>query len=394
MKIKIDVAFNVRNNILYDVDDLYPGYDSLDKILDFFQKNRGIIDYMDTSEEEDALIATNPDKIKLNKYYTHCEIDPSLMFGVMGNCIIYPEMNQFPRNCFSCGQSRQAVSVYHSNSQMRMDKMGVLLNYGQTPIIKSRYLDYINREEQPYGVNAIVAIMSYTGYNVEDAILVNEGSVKRGMFSTTYHTTYEAREESSKVSGSSVNSFFTNIESKPNVKGIKDGYDYSKLDQYGLVKENTPIDERVVLIGEVTTNTEQKGSYIDKSKTTKKGQLGIVDKAFISEGEEGFRIAKIRIREERVPAIGDKMASRAGQKGTIGLIIPEEDMPFTADGVKPDLIINPHALPSRMTIGQLVESLFGKACCMYGGYGDCTAFSSNGSNFDTYGHMLTQNGLS
>ena len=213
------------------------------------------------------------------------------------------------------------------------------------------------------------------------------------MFSTTYHTTYEAREESSKVSGSSVNSFFTNIESKPNVKGIKDGYDYSKLDQYGLVKENTPIDERVVLIGEVTTNTEQKGSYIDKSKTTKKGQLGIVDKAFISEGEEGFRIAKIRIREERVPAIGDKMASRAGQKGTIGLIIPEEDMPFTADGVKPDLIINPHALPSRMTIGQLVESLFGKACCMYGGYGDCTAFSSNGSNFDTYGHMLTKMGV-
>ena len=389
---KNDEFFNVRNNILYDVNTLYPGYDTMDKIFEFFENNRSIIDYLDTSEVESTLICNKPSDIKLNNYYTHCEIDPSLIFGVMGNSIIYPESNQFPRNCFSCGQSRQAVSVYHSNSQMRMDKMGVILNYGQTPLIKSRYLDYINREEQPYGVNAIVAIMSYTGYNVEDAILINEGSVNRGIFRTTYYTTYEAREESAKVSGSSVNTSFANIESKPNVKGIKDGFDYSKLDKYGLVKENTLIDDRVVLIGEVTSSVEQKGSYIDNSKTTKKGQLGFVDKSFISEGEEGFRIAKVRIREERLPAIGDKMASRAGQKGTLGLIIPEENMPFTANGVRPDLIINPHALPSRMTIGQLVECLFGKACCMYGGYGDCTAFATKGSNYDTYGHMLTKVG--
>jgi len=389
---KNDEYFNIRNNILYDVNSLYPGYDSLEKILELFERNRAIVDYIDTSEEESALIATKPIDIKMNKYYTHCEIDPSLIFGVMGNSIIYPESNQLPRNCFSCGQSRQAVSVYHSNYQMRMDKMGVTLNYGQTPLVKSRYLEYINHEEQPYGVNAIVAIMSYTGYNVEDAILINEASVKRGIFRTTYYTTYEAREESSKVSGSDVNHFFANIESKPNVKGIKDGFDYSKLDNYGLVKENTPIDDRVVLIGEVTTISDQRGTYIDNSKTTKKGQLGFVDKAFISEGEEGFRIAKIRIREDRLPAIGDKMASRAGQKGTLGLIIPEQDMPFTADGIRPDLIINPHALPSRMTIGQLVESLFGKACCLYGGYGDCTAFATKGANYDTYGPMLTKMG--
>ncbi len=742
---KNDDFYNVRNNILYDVNILYPGYDTLDKILEFFERNRAIVDYMDTSEEEGSLVSNTPSKLKENKYYTHCEIEPSLIFGVMGNSIIYPESNQFPRNCFSCGQSRQAVSVYHSNSQLRMDKMGVILNYGQTPLIKSRYLDYINHEEQPYGVNAIVAIMSYTGYNVEDAILINEGSIKRGIFRTTYYTTYEAREESSKVSGSSVNTSFTNIESKPNVKGIKEGFDYSNLDKYGIVKENTTIDDRVVLIGEVTSSVEQRGTYVDHSKTTKKGQLGFVDKSFISEGEEGFRIAKVRIREERLPSIGDKMAcalptqqvltnegwieiqhiditrhkvatldanqkmcyeyptakfeynhngqmysvknkqvevvctlnhklyvkrrennkgtkeyelieaqnivgkmvrfqksmeniysdiewmklddkqykmddwlqllgmfiadgssnkagslqisalkdrkiafntniltklgikykydniqdrftilrgqypeiyehldslsvkalnkylpdyvwnlskrqsiilldallqgdghtyndgfsrygtislqlandicrlavhcgwsgitkiaaepgdsphmirnsgknkdkfhfietkntyykisiirkqnqpfinkkvndsnkeelihyegkvhciempsshlyymrehnfapsmlignSRAGQKGTLGLIIPEEDMPFTADGVRPDLIINPHAIPSRMTIGQLVESLFGKACCMYGGYGDCTAFSTKGANYDTYGPMLTKMG--
>ena len=389
---KNDNNFNVRNNILYDVSDLYPGHNSLEHILEMFERNRAIIDYLDTSEEEAALIATVPSNLKSNSYYTHCEIDPSLIFGVMGNSIIYPESNQLPRNVFSCGQSRQAVSVYHSNFQMRMDKMGVILNYGQTPLIKSRYLEYINKEEQPYGVNAIVAIMSYTGYNVEDAILINEASVKRGIFRTTYYTSYEAREESEKVSGNSINTVFANIESKPNVKGIKEGFDYSKLDAFGLVKENTVIDEKVVLIGEVTNNPEKRGYYTDNSKTTKKGQLGFVDKAFMTEGEEGFRIAKIRIREDRAPAIGDKMASRAGQKGTLGLIIPEEDMPFTSDGVRPDLIINPHALPSRMTIGQLVESLFGKACALYGGYGDCTAFATNGANYDTYGPMLTRMG--
>jgi hypothetical protein len=275
---------------------------------------------------------------------------------------------------------------------MRMDKMGVILNYGQTPLVKSRYLEYINKEEQPYGVNAIVAIMSYTGYNVEDAILISEGAIKRGLFNTTYYTTYETREESAKVSGGSTNSFFTNIESKPNVSRLKEGFDYSKLDANGLVKENTEINEKVVLIGQVTTTSDNRGDYADNSKTTKKGQLGFVDKSFISEGEEGFRIAKVRIREERIPAIGDKMASRAGQKGTLGLIIPEEDMPFTADGVRPDLIINPHAIPSRMTIGQLVECLLGKACTMYGGYGDCTAYATKGANYNTYGPMLTRMG--
>ena len=387
-----ETSFSLRSNKLYDAHELYPGFKNLESLLDMFQENKGIVDYIDTSESESALIATNQEQMKDNKYYTHLEIDPSLMFGVMGNSIIYPESNQLPRDVFSCGQSRQAVSVYHSNYQMRLDKMGVILNYGQIPLVKSRYLEYINNEEQSYGVNAIVAIMSYTGYNVEDAILINEGSVKRGLFRTTYFTTYEAREESAKVSGGNSNTFFTNIDSKQNVSRLKEGFDYSKLDENGLVRENTEIDDRIVLIGQVTNTTDNRGAYIDNSKTTKKGQLGFVDKSFISEGEEGFRIAKVRVREERLPAIGDKMASRAGQKGTLGLIIPEEDMPFTADGVRPDLIINPHALPSRMTIGQLVECLLGKACSLYGGYGDCTAYATKGANYNTYGPMLTRMG--
>jgi len=391
--LKKDEHFHIRNNILYDVNDLYPGYTSTEKLFDMFQENKGIVDYVDTSEEEGALIANTKEQMKTNKYYTHVEIDGSLMLGVMGNSIIYPEHNPLPRDVFSCGQSRQAVSVYHSNYQMRIDKMGVILHYGQTPLIKSRYLDYINHEEQPYGVNAIVAIMSYTGYNVEDAILINEGSVKRGIFRTSYYSAYESREESAKVSGNSVNSYFANIQSKENVSGLRPGYDYSYLDKWGLIKENTPVDDKTVVIGKLTSTTENKGKYIDNSSTPKKGQLGFVDKSFITEGEEGFRIAKVRIREERLPAIGDKMASRSGQKGTIGLIIPEEDMPFTADGIRPDLIINPHAIPSRMTIGQLVESLFGKVCASYGAYGDCTAFVSKGSGYDVYSKLLPKIGF-
>ena len=389
---KEDEKFNTKNNIIYELMKLYPdiGGDK-ETIFNKLTSNQALVDYIDTAEEEAALIATTPEDFKRNKYYTHMEIDPSLILSVMTNLVIYPENNPITRSSFSCGQSKQAVSVYHSNYQMRIDKMGVVLNYGQVPLIKSRYLDYINREEQPYGVNAIVAIMSYTGYNVEDAILINEGSILRGLFRTTYFSMYESREESSKITGMN-NSKFANIE-KNNVIGKKKGYDYSFLDDYGLIKENTELNDKMILIGKINSNLADKDTWIDDSIKPKKGQLGYVDKSFITLGEEGFNVAKVRLREERIPAIGDKMASRSGQKGTIGLIIPEADMPYLEDGTKPDLIINPHAIPSRMTIGQIVESMFGIACVSYGGFGDCTAFQVKGSNYNTYGPMLTKAGF-
>ena len=389
---KSDENFNTKNNIIYEIKKLYPDIGhSNDEISNNLYTNKAMIDYIDTTEEETALIAITTDDLTKNKYYTHMEIDPSLIFGVMTNLVIYPENNPITRSSFSCGQSKQAISVYHSNYQMRIDKMGVILNYGQVPLIKSRYLQYINNEEQPYGVNAIVAIMAYTGYNVEDAILINEGSILRGMFRTTYYSMYEAREESSKVSGMN-NSKFANIE-KNNVIGKKKGYDYSFLDDYGLIKENTELNDKMILIGKINSNLANKDTLIDDSVKPKKGQLGYVDKSFITLGEEGFNIAKVRLREERIPAIGDKMASRAGQKGTIGLIIPEADMPYLEDGTRPDLIINPHAIPSRMTIGQIVESMFGIACTSYGGFGDCTAFQVKGPNYNVYGPMLTKAGF-
>jgi DNA-directed RNA polymerase II subunit RPB2 len=391
-KNKTDDSFTTKKNKLYDLIELYNDIgNDISNIYNILQKYKSVVDYVDTAEEESALIANTEDYLNHSKYYTHIEIDASLIFGVMGNQINYPENNPVTRNSFSCGQSKQAVSVYHSNYQMRIDKMGVILNYGQIPLIKSRYLEYINNEEQPYGVNAIVAIMTYGGYNVEDAILINEGSINRGIFRTTYYSMYEAREESSKITGKN-NSKFANIQ-KNNVIKLKQGYDYSLLDDHGLIKENTELNEKVILIGKINSNLENKDVWIDDSVKPKKGQLGYVDKSFITLGEEGFNVAKVRIREERVPAIGDKMASRAGQKGTLGLIIPEADMPFTVDGLRPDLIINPHAIPSRMTIGQIIESLFGIVCTTYGAFGDCTAFQVKGANYSTYAPLLVKEGF-
>ena len=380
------------NYVFSNINDLYSitqkedeSLESKEKILDKLLETPGIIEYLDTTETESSLIAT--DNTNINKFTTHVEIHPSLLLGVMGNQIVFPENNQLPRDLFSCGQSKQGVSLYNTNYQNRIDKMGVVLNNGQIPLIKSRYLKHIYNEEHPYGINAIVAIGCYGGYNVEDSILFNEGSIKRGMFNTTYFNMYEAREETSKIGNSTMDSKFSNIQNEI-VIGKKPGYDYSQLDNYGLIKENTLLDDKKVIIGKLNTNLNNPDNYIDSSITPKKGQLGFVDKSFITDGDEGFRIAKVRIREERIPAIGDKFCSRCGQKGTVGLIIPENDMPFTAEGIRPDLIINPHALPSRMTIGQLVETLMGKACAIYGGFGDCTAFVNKGSKHQIFGNLL------
>jgi DNA-directed RNA polymerase II subunit RPB2 len=326
------------------------------------------------------------------KQYTHVEIHPSLLMGVMGNQICFPENNPVARNVFGCGQAKQAASLYHSNYQVRIDKMGVIINNGEVPIVKSRYLDLINHEEHPCGFNAIVAIMSFNGYNVEDSILFNEASVKRGMFRITYYNMYEAREESSSIRGAQRDTRFANIQ-KEGAIGIKPGYDYSYLDDNGLIRENTEMDDKKVVIGLGSVSIHNDGGQMrDMSIMPKKGQLGFVDKAFMTEGEKGFRIGKVRIREERFPSIGDKFCSRCGQKGTCGLIIPEKDMPFTKDGIRPDIIINPHAIPTRMTIGQLIESLMGKACVLHGGFGNCTAYTNNGTKHESFGSVLTEYG--
>ena len=352
------------------------------------RNNAAIVTYLDVQEEEGALISRED----ITNLTTHVEIHPSLILGIMANMIAFPENNPLPRNLFSCGQSKQAVSMFHTNYQNRIDKMAVVLNYGQIPIVKSRYLKIVTNEEHPYGENAIVAIASFTGFNVEDAVIFNRAALDRGIFRTTYFTMYEGHEESSKVGDTTIDSKFCNIENE-NVVGLKPGFDYSYLGEHGLIKENTPVNDKTILIGKCMNSLTTNNTMIDMSKGPKKGQLGVVDKSFMTEGEEGYRLAKVRIREERIPAMGDKFSSRVGQKGTIGLILEEENMPFTADGIRPDIIVNPHALPSRMTIGQLIESLMGKACVLYGGFGDCTAWVNKGPKDKKFGKMLVRQGF-
>ena len=384
---KKDVDFDPMKERIYEWDELYSI--QVDKI----REKKAILDYIDSNESECALISLNGDNLASA---THREVHSSTLYGIMCNQIDFLEHNPVTRNSFSCGQSKQACSLYHTNYTLRMDKTAVILNYGQIPLIKSRYMKYINNEENPYGENAIVAIMCFTGYNVEDAILVNEGALQRGLFRTTYYTTYEAHEEREQKGDNIYTKTFNNIESlirENTIVGVKPGYDYSYLDEYGLIKENFEVDDKKMLIGISSTSTA--GLRKDDSKPPKKGQVGKVDKSFMTEGEVGERIAKVRLREERIPAIGDKMASRAGQKGTVGMIIPEEDMPFTRDGLKPDLIINPHALPSRMTIGQIVECLSAKACAHYGSFGDCTPFVNLKQNMVAFfGNLLRKMGES
>jgi hypothetical protein len=248
--------------------------------------------------------------------------------------------------------------------------------------------------------------MSYNGYNVEDSILFNEGSIKRGLFRTSYYNMYETREDSKQTGGGGggerVDSRIVNMndyqqENSVVNAGRGEGYDYSNLDSNGLILENTLVTEKSVLIGQVVSNSKNIGKVVDASIRPKKGQLGYVDKTYITElinPDAPSRIAKVRIREDRTPNIGDKFASRCGQKGTVGLIIPEKDMPFTADGVRPDLIVNPHAFPSRMTIGQFVETVMAKACVVYGAFGDCTAFVNLGNKHATFGDMLQKENYS
>ena len=405
-------TFDHSAGVIYELSELYKIPESAlakgsnPAQYDRFLEDSAILDYIDPNETEDALIALNADELSgmgvlgagtiSTDKYTHLEIHESFMFGMMCNLITFPENNPATRNNFSCGQSKQAISMYHTNFHVRMDKMAVVLNYGQSPLAKTRYYEHICHDENPYGENAIVAIMCFTGYNVEDAVLINEGALRRGLFRTTYYTTYEAHEEKSSMGGSGGMSnsdiLFTNIERDQMVMDTKPGIDYSHLDAYGLIRENTEVNDKMAIIG-LSQSSAGSDKRRDVSKMPKKGQLGVVDKTFITEGEQGQRIAKVRIREERIPNLGDKMASRNGQKGTVGLIIPEANMPFTADGIRPDIIVNPHAIPTRMTIGQLVECITGKTAALYGGFSDCTAFNNRGSKIGVFGEMLVGQGF-
>jgi DNA-directed RNA polymerase II subunit RPB2 len=352
-----------------------------------------VVEYMDVEETNSSLIAmTYQDLLEgraKGKHYTHMEIHPSLIMGLVASCIPFSDHNQAPRVAYQSSMAKQAIGVYSSNYRYRYDTMGHVLNYGQKPIVKTNPSVIVNNDNLPSGINAIVAIATYTGFNQEDSVILNKSAVDRGLFTSTYYRTY--KELNNKNHSNGEEEFFTKPDTTV-VRNIKP-YNYSKLDGTGFVPENTPVQGGDVIVGKVMpTKVNNIIHYKDNSMALKATDSGVIDrngandKYFTNTNGDGYNFAKVRLRSERVPTIGDKISSRHGQKGTCGILYRQEDMPFTADGLVPDIIMNPHAIPSRMTIGQLMECIMGKACAQLGTYGYATPF--NGTTVDELSDIL------
>ena len=310
----------------------------------------------------------------------------------------------------NCAQAKQAMGVYVTNYENRMDKTAYVLNYPTRPLVDTRIMNMIQLNKIPSGTNVIVAIMTHTGYNQEDSLLINKGSINRGLaLVTVYHT--EKDEDKQKINGDE------EIRCKPirsKTKGMKlgtnhDNSNYDKLNSKGFIPENTLVQNRDIIIAKVTPIKENRNDptkvikYEDQSKMYKTHEETYIDKNYNDKNGEGYNFAKVRLRTTREPVIGDKFSSRHGQKGTVGNIIPECDMPFTSKGLKPDIIINPHAIPSRMTIGQLKETVLGKVLLELGLFGDGTSFGEFDVKdicseliklgYEAHGNELLYNGL-
>jgi DNA-directed RNA polymerase II subunit RPB2 len=370
--------------------------------------NESVIEYIDPEEQNLAMIAMKCKHGYLQDVnhvfnYTHCEIHPSTIFGVLASCIPFPEHNQAPRNTYQCAMGKQAMGVYATNYDKRMDKTAYVLNYPSRPLVDTRLMNMIYLNRIPSGTQIHVAIMTHTGYNQEDSVLVNKGSLDRGLFlATIYHT---EKDEDKNIIRDEI------IRCKPDptkTKGIKFG-NYDKLDPNGFIPENELVENRDVIIAKTIPIKENRNDptktvkYEDQSKTFRTTEETYIDKNYTGRNGDGYNFAKVRVRVLRKPVLGDKFSSRHGQKGTCGNIIQECDMPFTKNGLRPDIIINPHAIPSRMTIAQLKETLLGKVLLELGMFGDGTSFGNLDIKticsellklgYESYGNEVMYNGL-
>ena len=401
-------VYKVKNNKLLInkniINDIINNNLTWDDLLFNNKIDNSVIEYIDSEEQKFGMICMSMKDKNPQYNYTHCEIHPSTIFGVLASCIPFPEHNQSPRNTYQCAMGKQAIGIYASNFNKRMDKTAYILNYPMKPLVETRIMNMLKISELSSGNQVIVAIMTHSGFNQEDSILFNRGSVDRGLFhSTLYHT---EKDEDKKVNGEE------EIRTKPNksiTKNIKFG-NYDKLNDQGLIPENTLLEDKDIFIGVMTTIKSNKNDnnkmikYIDNSKSYKTHEECYIDKNYVNRNGDGYTCCKVRIRAHRVPAVGNKFSSRHGQKGTIGHIINEEDMPFTKDGIRPDLIINPHAIPSRMTIAQLKETQLGKVLLELGLYGDGTSFGNlnikticdelQKHNFESNGNEILYDGKS
>ncbi len=354
---------------------------------------KGIIEYLDSEEEENALVAQTENEI--TSKHTHLEINGAAILSVISSMVPYVEHDMAGKALHGDKMFKQAIGIGSINYKLRQDTEGYLLYYPEKNIVKTRTMDLLELDKRPQVQNFVVALMPFQGFNTMDAVILNQGAVDRGLARACYFRGYEAGEQ--RYPGGQRDKFEIPTEEKV---GFIEEHKYSKLGEDGLIGLEMSVSEGDAIIGRTSPPKfleEMNDFGVDQEKRkdasvfVRKRKDGFVDSIMITEGVDGSRLAKVKVRTTLKPAVGDKLASRHGQKGVVSYIVPEEDMPFTISGIKPDLILNPHSLPSRMTMGHLLEMLGGKAGAASGKIIDGTPFNSVGRS--ELENMLKEHGF-
>ncbi len=355
------------------IEDLKNGEIKWEKLV-----KEGIIEYIDAAEEENCYIAINDEDV--TKEHTHQEIGAIVILGLLTSLTPYANYGPGSKLIKESKMQKQALGLYATNFLLRMNTDVNILHYPQIPITKSFMHDVISFDKHPAGQNIVIAVMSYEGYNMEDAIILNKASVDRGLARSSYFkpfTTEELRYQGGLVDEISI--------PDKEVKGYKSEKDYRLLEEDGIVYTGAKVKEEDVLIGKISpprflgefeefsiaANIKRESSV-----SLNHGENGIVDMTLLTENEEGNRLVQIRLRNQRIPEIGDKFASRHLQKGIVSFLAPVEDIPFSVSGITPDIIFSPHGIPSRMSISHLIEIIAGKVGALSGEYIDGTTFDA------------------